>query len=54
MLSNNIQYISEENQQKVLEQSSWSFEVARFKGSQVFCPMCVEWHENNTMCQRSD
>ena len=21
------------------------------KGDQVFCPMCEEWHKNNSLCQ---
>lgn len=29
----------------------WNFEVMRFNGSDVFCPMCEDWHENNTYCQ---
>jgi hypothetical protein len=23
------------------------------KGDNVFCPMCDDWHENNTFCQMS-
>ncbi len=23
------------------------------KGNIVFCPICDEWHENNTLCQMS-
>jgi hypothetical protein len=31
--------------------SAWKHEVTRFSGSQVFCPMCEVWHQNNTLCQ---
>jgi len=36
-----------ESQQKLSE-----FELERFTGKgQVFCPMCEEWHKNNSLCQ---
>jgi len=22
-----------------------------YKGEQIFCPMCEDWHENSTWCQ---
>ncbi len=37
--------------------SALNFEVTRFNGKpmaangHVFCPMCEDWHENNTWCQ---
>lgn len=37
-----------------MQLSSWIFEQVRFNGSDVFCPMCEIWHENNTNCQRSE
>lgn len=31
--------------------SEWNFELKRFVGKNIFCPMCSEWHENNSFCQ---
>jgi hypothetical protein len=27
------------------------YELIRLNVSNVFCPMCEVWHENNTFCQ---
>lgn len=36
------------------DRSSRIGEVVQFKGNQILCPMCEDWHENNTNCQRND
>lgn len=30
---------------------AWTDGLNWYKGEQVFCPMCEDWHENNTWCQ---
>ncbi len=37
-----------------VEKKQWEFELIRFAGSTIFCPMCEDWHENNTLCQMND
>lgn len=29
-------------------------EEIKFRGNEVFCPMCEVWHINNSECQRND
>lgn len=50
MLVNSIDTVTSEKQYDSL----WNFELSRFKGDQVFCPMCEDWHINNSACQRTD
>jgi len=50
MMKKSVAPIIDQAQQDPL----WTFELVRFKGDQVFCPMCEDWHLNNTNCQRND
>jgi hypothetical protein len=34
-----------------VNKKQWEFELERFKGKEIFCPMCEVWHEDNSLCQ---
>lgn len=49
MNTNSVAYCYDQMQQDVSPRIG---EVVLFRGTQVYCPMCEMWHENNTLCQQ--
>lgn len=37
--------------QLVIETQSRKDEFNRWNSTDIYCPMCEAWHENNTFCQ---
>ena len=31
--------------------AEWNYQIKRFYGDEVYCPMCDAFHKNNTFCQ---
>jgi hypothetical protein len=46
-----LHVIQKKNDLQECEILEWKYQLERFRKNQMWCPMCEDWHADNTMCQ---